>query len=280
MDEARKIRIRRDGKDLKDNILAIAANVNEPAEKLNLMREYIQAYILRSLHESEAFVNLSFVGGTALRFVFNLPRFSEDIDFSLENNLGYDPVNWMKKIKRDLSFAGFNVSMSWNDKTTVHKAWIKVKELLKDAGLATMKQQNLSIKLDIDTRPPKGAVCNRLVVTQHVLFSVQHHDLASLMAGKIHALVTRKHMKGRDWYDLLWYLGHRPQPEPNLKLLQNALDQTQGINTFKASDWKKHLIEKMKHLDCEKLAADVQPFLEHPADVSLITLKNFEAVLL
>ena len=100
------------------------------------------------------------------------------------------------------------------------------------------------------------------------------------MAGKIHALVTRKHMKGRDWYDLLWYRGHRPQPEPNLKLLQNALDQTQGINTFKASDWKKHLIKKMKHLDCKKLAGDVQPFLEHPADVSLITLKNFETVLL
>lgn len=264
---------------MKDNILAIVAKVNEPAEKLNLMREYIQAYILRSLHESEAFVNLSFVGGTALRFVYNLPRFSEDIDFSLENSSGYAPVNWMKKIKRDLSFAGFDVSMSWNDKTNVHKAWIKVKELLKDAGLAAMKQQNLSVKLEIDTRPPRGAVCNRIVVTRHVLFSVQHHDLASLMAGKIHALVTRRYMKGRDWYDLLWYRGHRPQPEPNLKLLQNALDQTQGTNKVKAADWKKYLIEKMKHLDCEKLAADARPFLEQPADASLITLKNFEAVL-
>ena len=279
MDEVCKIRIRRDGKDLKDNILAIAADINEPAEKLNLMREYIQAYILRSLHESEAFVNLSFVGGTALRFIYNLPRFSEDIDFSLENPSGYDPVKWMEKIKRDLSFAGFNVSMNWNDKTTVHKAWVKVRELLKDAGLAAMKEQNLSIKLEIDTRPPKGAVFNRIIVTRHVMFSVQHHDLASLMAGKIHAMVTRKYMKGRDWYDFLWYRGQRPQPEPNLALLQKALDQTQGINKVKAADWKKYLTEKMKHLDCEKLAADVRPFLERPADASLITLDNFKTLM-
>ena len=61
---------------MKDEALALARAVADPAQKLNVLREYIQAVTLRSLHESEAFVQLAFVGGTALRFVHRLPRFS------------------------------------------------------------------------------------------------------------------------------------------------------------------------------------------------------------
>jgi len=264
---------------MKDNVIALVTDVTDPAEKLNLLREYMQACILRSLHESEAFLNLSFIGGTALRFAFNLPRFSEDIDFSLENTSGYKPVVWMKKIKNDLSLAGFNTSVSWNDNTTVHKSWVRVEELLKDVGLSAMSNQKLSIKIEIDTNPPKGAVCNKVLITRHVLFSVRHHDLGSLMAGKIHALVTRKYVKGRDWYDLLWYRGHRPPTEPNIPLLQNALDQTQGKNVFKAVNWKQYLMDKIEDLDWKRLIDDVQPFLEHPADVSLLQKDNFVSLL-
>lgn len=264
---------------MKDNALSLVADVIEPAKKLNLLREYIQAYILRSLHESEAFVNLSFVGGTALRFAFNLPRFSEDMDFSLENNQGYHPVSWMKKLKNDLSRAGFNASVQWNDTKTVHNAWVKVEDLLKEAGLAVMSNQKLSVKLEINTSPPDGAVYNKVIITRHILFSLRYHDLPSLMAGKIHALVTRKYMKGRDWYDLLWYRGHRPRPEPNLTLLQNALDQTEGPGAFKTENWKGYLIEKIKTLNYKKLADDVRPFLERPDEVELIKAENFLSVL-
>lgn len=208
-----------------------------------------------------------------------MPRFSEDIDFSLENTSGYNPVGWMKKIKNDLSLAGFNVAVSWNEGTTVHKGWVKVEELLKDIGLAAMGNQKLSIKIEVDTRPPKGAVCNKILINRYVLFSVQHHDLASLMAGKIHALVTRKYAKGRDWYDLLWYLGHRPPTEPNITLLQNALDQTQGQGVFKAVDWKQDLMEIVKGLDCNKLVDDVQPFLERPEDSGFLQRDNLISIL-
>lgn len=70
---------------MKDELLGDVAKVENPTQKLNLMREYLQAVALRSLHESEAFKNLAFVGGTALRFIYSLARFSEDLDFSLEN---------------------------------------------------------------------------------------------------------------------------------------------------------------------------------------------------
>ncbi|VGO15236.1 hypothetical protein PDESU_03818 [Pontiella desulfatans] len=264
---------------MKEQAIAIAASATSPAEKLNVLREYLQAFALRSLHESEAFLSLSFVGGTALRFAFNLPRFSEDLDFSLENPEAYLPLKWMKKLKNDMMLAGFDVSINWNDRKTVHAAWIKVGGILKETGLVAMADQKLSIKLKIDTRPPAGAECTKTIINRHLVFALQYHSLPSLMAGKTHALLTRKYQKGRDWYDLLWYLGKRPPLEPNMVLLQNALDQTQGAGTFNALDWRSLLEAKVRELDYLKISADVHPFLERPKEAELMTAEHYLSLL-
>jgi len=264
---------------MKERALAIAAQTTNPADQLNLLREYIQACALRSLHESEAFSCLSFVGGTALRFAYGLPRFSEDLDFSLEKAERYNPVEWMRKLKQDLQLAGFETSLLWNDRKTVHTAWIKVGGIMKEAGLAAMADQKLSIKLEIDTRPPAGAECEKTIITRHLVFALQYHKLPSLMAGKVHALLARNHPKGRDWYDLLWYLGQRPPFEPNPVLLQNALDQTQGEGAVDARAWKALLRKKTDTLDFAQLAADVQPFLERQQDADLLNAGYFHALL-
>ncbi|MEI7437773.1 MAG: nucleotidyl transferase AbiEii/AbiGii toxin family protein [bacterium] len=265
---------------MKEEALLLAADLPDPAGKLNLLREYMQALTLRSLHESKAFLNLAFVGGTALRFIAAIPRFSEDLDFSLHLADGYRPEAWLKKLKTDLTLAGFDVCVNWNDRTVVHKAWIKTAGILKAAGLAAMPQQNLSIKLEIDTRPPAGAVLERSVITCHRMLVLQHYDMASLMAGKIHALATRNYPKGRDWYDLLWYLGHRPPLKPNLIQLQHALDQTLGASAPDAKAWKPLLLSRLDGLDCRKLITDVAPFLEHPEEAALLNEQNIRAVLL
>jgi predicted nucleotidyltransferase component of viral defense system len=264
---------------MKDQALAIIKDVSSPSDKLNMLREYMQAMALRSLHESEAFVNLAFVGGTALRFVHGLPRFSEDLDFSLVSGDGYKPEVWMKKLKNDLQLAGFNAAVSWNDRRVVHKAWIKVAGLLKDAGLAAMADQNLSIKLEIDTKAPNGAVSETGIVNRHAMLSLRYYDLPSLMAGKVHALLTRKYAKGRDWYDLLWYRAKRPPIFPNLAQLQNALDQTQGKGVFSAENWARNVAEKVKTIDCASLVNDVKNFLERPEDSALLTEDNICSVL-
>jgi len=264
---------------MKEHAVELAQNEGNPADKLNILREYLQAYVMRSLHESEAYTCLSFVGGTALRFAFDLPRFSEDLDFSLENPAGYEPVRWMEKLKRDMVLAGFDTTLSWNDRKTVHTAWIKVAGLLKDTGLSAMANENLSIKLEIDSCPPAGAECVRTVINRHLMFAVRHHSLASLMAGKVHALMTRKYSKGRDWYDLLWYLSRRPSTEPNLILLQNALDQTQGPGTYQAEGWREMLSEKAELMDFSRLLQDVEPFLERPQDAGLLTVAHFQSIL-
>ena len=264
---------------MKEEVLSIVSGIFDPAMKLNLMREYIQSRTLRSLHESEAFRSLSFVGGTALRFLYGLPRFSEDLNFSLESGEGYKPELWMKKLKNDLFLAGFNIHLSWNARTNVHKAWIGIEDLMKEAGLAVLSEQRLSIKLEVDTNPLRGAVLEKRIITRYALIAIQHHDLPSLMAGKIHAMLARKYPKGRDWYDLLWYRGHRPPLEPNEVLLQKALDQTEGEGVKHASQWKQWILKKAGALDVMKLAADVRPFLERQEDAALITSEGIRSVL-
>ena len=264
---------------MRDRALEAALRFDDPGRRLNSLREYLQAFIMRSLHESEASRAIAFVGGTALRFLENLPRFSEDLDFSQVSSDRYEPVRWLSKLKRDLHLAGFDSTVRWMDRTPVQVAWIRTASLLAEAGLSGHPEQKLSIKVEVDTRPPAGAMIQRSVVTRHFTFVIRHHDLPSLMAGKLHALLTRGYPKGRDWFDLLWYRSRRPPVEPNMPFLQHALDQTQGADRYRAADWRRLLRTRLADLETGILARDVAPFLERPADAALLERVNLDAVL-
>ena len=264
---------------MKEEALALVRNVSDPGQALNRLREYLQAFVLRSFHESEAFRPLAFVGGTALRFLHGLPRFSEDLDFSLISADGYAGKEWMAKVKRDLALAGFSPEVTWNDRKTVHTGWVRAAGILHEAGLSAMPAEKLAIKLEIDTRPPAGARCERRLVTRYVTFLLQHYDLPSLLAGKLHAAITRKYAKGRDWYDLRWYLSQRPPVVPNLPLLQNALDQTQGFGRYTAPAWRELVRERLATFEMQAVRDDVAPFLERPQDAALLTRDHLEGLL-
>jgi hypothetical protein len=176
---------------VKDRALEAAMRFDDPVRRLNALREYLQAFIMRSLHESEASRSIAFVGGTALRFLEDLPRFSEDLDFSRIGTDGYDPVRRLRKLGRDLDLAGFDSAVRWIERTPVQVAWIRTASLLAEAGLSGHREQKLSIKVEIDTRPPAGAAMQRSVITRHFTFVIRHHDLPSLITGKLHALLMR-----------------------------------------------------------------------------------------
>ncbi len=106
---------------MKEELLALVSKLEDPTDRLNLLREYLQACVLRSLHESEAFLFISFVGGTALRFLFELPRFSEELDFSVEDSTGYTPEKWMGKIHA-LVTRSYSKGRDWYD-----LAWYRAK---------------------------------------------------------------------------------------------------------------------------------------------------------
>lgn len=256
---------------MREEVIRLARMVREPGGRLNLMREYIQTFVLRSLHEAEAFHSISFVGGTALRFLHGLPRFSEDLDFSLETPVGYKPKIWLDKLKRDLKFAGFEATVTWNDRRPVNIAWIRISQILHEVGLAPIQQQKIAVKLEIDSNPPAGAVTRTTVVQRHLMFALRHHNLQSLMAGKVHALWTRPFLKGRDWYDLIWYCSKEPRIEPNMELLRNALAQTVPALVSEASTWRRALAIKIKKVGFEGLREDVEPFLERPQDAAIMS---------
>ena len=259
---------------MREQALALAREAPDPRQALNRLREYVQALILRSFHESEAFRPLAFVGGTALRFLHGLPRFSEDLDFCLVSGDGYDGLAWMTKVKRDLTLAGLDSEVTWNGRRTVHAGWVRVSGLLQEAGLAARAGQKLAIKIEIDTRPPEGWRAERRVVTRYVTFLLQHYDLPSLLAGKLHAALTRPYAKGRDWYDVLWYLSQRPPVEPNVPLLQHALDQTGGTGQRSAHAWRTLVQDTLASLDMRAVGDDVRPFLERSQDAALLTREN------
>lgn len=260
---------------MKEQLLNIVQSKTDPTLKLNIAREYLQALVLKSFHESEAFQSISFVGGTALRFLFGLPRFSEDLDFSVENKKKYDFEKWLQKLKRDLEFANFQANVTWQSSNVVNSSWIKVSHLLKEMNLSDMASQNLSIKIEIDTNPPLGAQLKKTTLNKYFLMAIQVYDLPSLMAGKIHALCTRKYIKGRDWYDLLWYRSQTPPVKPNLLLLQNALGQTLEL-PWEAKNWQEILREKIENLDDKIIKKDVERFLERPEEASLLNKENFK----
>ena len=259
---------------MKEQALALVREATDPGQGLNRLREYVQVLVLRSLHEREAFRPLAFVGGSALRFLHGLPRFSEGLDFSLVSAEGYAGRDWMAKVKRDLTLAGFDPLVTWNDRKVVHTGWIRLAGILREAGLSAMPNEKLAIKLEIDTRPPAGARCERRIVSRYMTFFLQYYDLPSLLAGKLHAVLTRRYAKGRDWYDLVWYLSQRPPLTPNVVLLQHALDQTRSVGSFDARSWRKLVRVRLESLDMEAIADDVRPFLERPQDAALLTRDN------
>ena len=132
----------------------------------------------------------------------------------------------------------------------------------------------------MDTRPPKGAGLEITVVRRHVLLRIQHHDRASLLAGKLHAILQRPYPKGRDFYDLVWYLSDRGWPPPNLVLLNNALEQTGWTRPpLTKTGWVAAVRGRLRSVRWEALAADVRPLLESPEDRALLTRETITSLL-
>jgi hypothetical protein len=132
----------------------------------------------------------------------------------------------------------------------------------------------------VDTRPPAGGKTETTIVRRHLLLNILHHDRSTLLAGKLHALLSRSYTKGRDLYDLLWYLSDRSWPEPNLEYLNNALRQTGWPGPeLTANNWKKEIAERLRALDWQKAVTDLRPFIERSQDLELMTLPNLEKLL-
>lgn len=258
---------------MKEYLRELMARAPHDLARASLVREYLQARVLESLQDSGVFLRWAFVGGTALRFLYSIPRFSEDLDFSVIKT-GEDAgiKTALTAVKRALSFEDYPVEIHVKDEKTVVSAWLKFPGLPYELGLSPHASQVLSIKVEVDTRPPPGAVITTSLVRRHVTLNLCHYDKASLLAGKLHAVMSRKWTKGRDLYDVAWYLADRAWPAPNLALLNAALAQTGWDGpALTTGNWREQLRQRLGALDWDGARADVRPFLERDRDVELVS---------
>lgn len=255
--------------------------VSDPVAGRNLVREYLQARTLASLQKSGAMMPLAFHGGTALRFLYAMPRFSEDLDFALENpDEGYDFRVLLQAIQDDFLREGYQVGVKLNDSKTVNSAFVRFTSLLYELGLSAQREEVLAVKIEVDTRPPAGAGLDITLVRRHVTLRIQHHDRAALLAGKLHALLQRRYVKGRDLYDLMWYLSDPDWPGPNLTFLRNALQQTGWDGEIPGEDsWRRILCQRLEGIDWRKSITDVKPFLERAEELELLTSEHIHRLL-
>ncbi len=208
---------------MKEYLRTLLQGHPDPVVGRHRVREALQARVLASLQRQGAMIPLAFHGGTALRFLHSIRRYSEDLDFALERpGHGYDFRALLRGVASDLRRESYIVQIKVNDHKVVHSAFVRFPGLLFELGLSPHQTEVLAIKVEVDTNPPAGAGLETTVIRRHLTLHLQHHDRASMLAGKIHAVLQRPYTKGRDLYDLLWYLSDSSWPSPNLEMLNNA----------------------------------------------------------
>ncbi|MBN1451537.1 MAG: nucleotidyl transferase AbiEii/AbiGii toxin family protein [Anaerolineales bacterium] len=266
---------------MKEHLATLLQPNASALKRRNLAREYLQALILQSLQRSGAMTSLAFHGGTALRFLYSLLRYSDDLDFALETNKSrYDFRAYLQALQKDLEAQGYKVALKVSDRKTVHSAYIRFPGLLYELNLSSHRDEVLAVKIEVDTDPPKKAGLETSLVRHHVLLNLQHHDKSSLLAGKLHAILQRPYPKGRDIYDLIWYLGDRTWPNPNIKMLNNALAQTDWTGpTLTVANWRSVTLTRIKSFSWDHLINDVQPFLQTEQEIELLTKDNLTNLL-
>lgn len=259
-------------------------------EEINALKEIYQEIALSGLARSDFFKIAAFQGGTALRIVHQLRRFSEDLDFVLlkpNPDFLWDP--YLKAIELEFNSFGVNLEVKNRSESTgaIKTAFLKEDSFGKILELSYTRlpsdEQKIMIKLEIDTIPPAGSQYENTYLIYPYPFSILIQNLPSLFASKCHALLCRKYEKGRDWFDFLWYMSKKTPI--NLTLLKKALYQAgpyKGETIEINKDWlKKELIQKISIMNWESAKRDVINFL-NPQERKFIEHWNrelFQAVI-
>lgn len=235
------------------------------------LREILQEIALVGLWRGKFFEHAAFYGGTALRIFYNLDRFSEDLDFTLLTpNPRWSWHPFGEVIRNELSSFGFEVSFVEKEKktqTAIKSAFLKtatVQELLKIGVHSNLLKgvhtdTIIRIKVEIDTDPTLEFAYEQKFLSQPVPVSIRCVNEECLFAGKMHAALFRAwkgRVKGRDWYDMLWFI--RRKIPLNLSLFsklngrEEVLERTEFLKIAK---------ERIDQLDVTAAIEDIIHFV-------------------
>ena len=247
-------------------------------DRKNALKEILQEIILCGLSKGGFFNHAAFYGGTALRIFYGLDRFSEDLDFSLiKPDENFNLESYFPFLEREIRSFGLNVSIIKKEKTSksqIKSAFLKAntKEHLllffdNNSASRTASNENIKIKLELDTIPPDFAIFERKFRLLPAPYEINLYDAPSLFAGKIHAVICRgwkSRVKGRDLYDYVFYLSKGTKV--NFKHLQARLSQTE-IYVNNLDDVKNLLTERFRAINFSQAKEDVMPFIKNLSSI-------------
>ncbi|WP_127131169.1 nucleotidyl transferase AbiEii/AbiGii toxin family protein [Pseudoflavitalea rhizosphaerae] len=253
------------------------------------LREIMQEVALAGLSRSGFYSKAAFYGGTALRIFYKLDRYSEDLDFSLlqeDEQFSFQP--YMDAIVDEFSAQGMQVAIAEKKKTAqsnVESAFLKSETIWKELVLESIVPEQhikqvarIKIKIEVDKKPPLGFATEEKLLTRPFSFYVNCFSLPDLFAGKMHALLFRQwknNVKGRDWYDMEWYI-----KQGVLMNLQHFLLRAKGSGNWTQEDmteaqFRELLRNRIDTIDLDRAKEDIARFIRDPRVLNIWSPKYF-----
>ncbi len=214
-----------------------------------LLREYLQFLILEIIFTSNVSTKLSFLGGTCLRVVHGIKRFSEDLDFNNKELSSKEFSSLANKIELELRRQGFEVEIKVTEKKAIH-CHIKFSNILFENELSDIKTEKIDIQIDTFDQGYESELY--LLNKFNVFKQIRVTPKSIILSQKLWTITQRSRAKGRDYYDIIF-------------LLQNTKPDIEFLNLkFETSNWeqaRKKILEGIKDVDLNSMVKDVQPFL-------------------
>lgn len=257
--------------------MVAAYNPQNATQKTNAQHQVMQQIVLAGLQKGGFFEHAAFYGGTCLRIFHGLPRFSEDMDFTLvEKNPAIHLENYFQPIREVFALTGKDVVITKKEKLhfgRVESAFLKEDTTAYDIAFQTEK--TIKVKIELDTNPPLLFDMEQKLMMQPYSTMIRCLTLPDLFAGKMHALVFRNwktRIKGRDWYDFEWYIRH------NIPLhfahLQERIREFNGQEVTR--DEFMHLLrERLANANISQVKEDVLPFVNNPSELDIWSNEYF-----
>ena len=261
-------------------------NPKNNEERENAIKEIMQEIVLSGLSHGGFFEKAAFYGGTCLRIFHGLNRFSEDLDFALlDKDECFSIETYFPAIEKEFLSYGIDVYFEYKNKVNnskIQSAFLKGNTLMlmlqffpkQEEAKKVIFNQNIKIKFEIDMDNPKGGVTEFKYRFLPSPYEVQIFDESTLFAGKIHAILCRdykNHVKGRDYYDYLFYIGK--ETKLNLVYLENKLKNSEKLITnnekLTLAKVKNLLVERFSTVDFESAKEDVINFVSDKDSVLL-----------
>lgn len=263
-------------------------------DRKNAMKEIMQEIVLCGLSRAGFFKEAAFYGGTALRIFYGLDRFSEDLDFSLEQiNLDFDLCSYFPVLEKEVKAFGLNVEIQEKEKTkdsNIRSAFLKgnTKEHLllfyaDERVVGTVaKNEVVKIKFEVDTNPPAFATYEHKYRLLPVPYEIRLYDMPSLFAGKIHAVICRgwqSRIKGRDLYDYIFYLSKAVtvnQRHLRARLIDSGyISENQECTLEEIKTMLKNRFDSIDFLQARK---DVEPFIRDTSVLDIWSSDFFKQI--